>query len=284
MLEGKPIAVRKVDAYRVAFDLPQPYSVPDRLFDGISILPRHKLEAAWKQGKLAEAWALSTPPAEIAGLGPFRLKEYVAGQRITLERNPYYWKADRGGHSVAVPGGGGVCVRRERGQQVLRFQAGESDVISRVGARNFAALEKDRERRGYELRNGGRESGVQLSVFQSGRLPAGTPPRSRPTRRFCAEELPPGRFGGDRSGCHRAPGLPGPRGGAGRARCRRATSCGSTRHLPAPARSVDARGSCWRRTASTGPRGSAAGPRRARRWNSLSWPATAIPSGCRWPR
>ena len=72
--------------------LPQPYSVPDRLFDGIFILPRHKLEAAWKQGKLADAWPLSTPPAEIAGPGAFRLKEYVAGQRITLERNPYYWK------------------------------------------------------------------------------------------------------------------------------------------------------------------------------------------------
>jgi peptide/nickel transport system substrate-binding protein len=65
--------VSKVDAYHVAFDLPQAYSVPDRLFDGVFILPRHKLEAAWKQGKLADAWTLSTPPSEIAGLGPFRL-------------------------------------------------------------------------------------------------------------------------------------------------------------------------------------------------------------------
>src|SRR5271157_2112277 len=33
MLEGKPIAVRKVDAYKVAFDLPLPYAVAERLFD-----------------------------------------------------------------------------------------------------------------------------------------------------------------------------------------------------------------------------------------------------------
>jgi peptide/nickel transport system substrate-binding protein len=39
--------------------------------------------------------------------------------------------------------------------QVLRFQSGEADLISRVSARNFAVLEKDRERRGYELVDAG---------------------------------------------------------------------------------------------------------------------------------
>ena len=155
MLEGKPIAVRKLDAYHVAFDLPQPYSVPDRLFDGIFILPRHKLEAAWKQGKLAEAWPLSAPPSEIAGLGPFRLKQYVAGQRITLERNPYYWKVDQAGTQLPYLDELEFVFAGSEDNQVLRFQAGESDIISRVGARNFAALEKDRERRGYELVNAG---------------------------------------------------------------------------------------------------------------------------------
>ena len=43
LLDGKPIAVRKLDAFRVAVDLPGPYSVPDRLFDGLAILPRHLL-------------------------------------------------------------------------------------------------------------------------------------------------------------------------------------------------------------------------------------------------
>jgi len=75
ILEGKPIVVRQMDAYHVAFDLPQPYAAAERLFDGFSILPRHRLEQAWRAGKLAEAWSLRTPPAEIAGLGPFRFKE-----------------------------------------------------------------------------------------------------------------------------------------------------------------------------------------------------------------
>jgi peptide/nickel transport system substrate-binding protein len=50
------------------------------------------LEKAYQEGKLAAAWGLQSSPSQIGGLGPFRLKEYVPGQRLALERNPYYWK------------------------------------------------------------------------------------------------------------------------------------------------------------------------------------------------
>jgi peptide/nickel transport system substrate-binding protein len=177
MLEGKPIGVRKLDAYRVGFDLPQPYSVPDRLFDGIFILPRHKLEAAWKRGKLADAWPLSTPPSEIAGLGPFRLKEYVAGQRITFERNPYYWKVDQAGAQLPYLTEVVFLFAGTEDNQVLRFKAGESDIISRLGAHNFAALETDRERRGYDLFNAGASLEYSFLFFNLGDLPPGAAPQ-----------------------------------------------------------------------------------------------------------
>src|SRR5262245_24708346 len=43
-VDGKPIQVRKLGPYRVAFELSQPYAAAERLFDGVSILPRHLLE------------------------------------------------------------------------------------------------------------------------------------------------------------------------------------------------------------------------------------------------
>ena len=55
---------------------------------------------------------------------------------------------------------------------MLRFQAGESDIISRVGARNFAFLEKDRGRRGYELVNAGSGLEYNFLFFNLGNLPA----------------------------------------------------------------------------------------------------------------
>ena len=165
ILEGKPIVVRQVDAYHVAFDLPQPYAAAERLFDGFSILPRHRLEQAWRAGKLAEAWSLRTPPAEIAGLGPFRFKEYVAGQRIVLERNPYYWKADKAGNRLPYLAEVDFPFAGTEDMQVMRFQSGESDVISRVSAQNYAVLEKDRKRRGYSLQDLGAGLEYSLLVF-----------------------------------------------------------------------------------------------------------------------
>jgi peptide/nickel transport system substrate-binding protein len=170
ILEGKPIVVRQIDAYHVAFELPQPYAAAERLFDGFSILPRHRLEQAWRAGKLAEAWSLRTPPAEIAGLGPFRFKEYVAGQRIVLERNPYYWKADQAGNRLPYLAEVDFVLAGTEDMQVMRFQSGESDVISRVSARNYSVLEKDQQRRGYSLQDLGPGLEYNFLFFNLNRL------------------------------------------------------------------------------------------------------------------
>ena len=153
ILDGKPITVRKLDTYKVVFELPKPNAVAERLFDGVAMLPRHRLEKIWHDGKLADTWNPQTPPAEIAGLGPFRLKEYSAGQHLTLERNPYYWKADEAGNRLPYMAETTFLFAGTEDNQVLRFQAGETDLISRLNARNYAVLEKDQERRGYALHN-----------------------------------------------------------------------------------------------------------------------------------
>ena len=102
LLDGKPIVVRKLDARRVEFELPSAYAVADRLFDTFFILPRHLLERPYREGRISEVWGIRTPASEIAGLGPFRLKEYVPGQRVVLERNPYYWKIDAVGRGFPI--------------------------------------------------------------------------------------------------------------------------------------------------------------------------------------
>jgi peptide/nickel transport system substrate-binding protein len=94
---GKPIDVHKIDAYTVRFELAQPYAAGERLFDSVAMLPRHRLKKLYDEKALAGAWTLSTPPEQIVGLGPFRLKAYSPGQRIILEPNPYYWKIDEKG-------------------------------------------------------------------------------------------------------------------------------------------------------------------------------------------
>jgi peptide/nickel transport system substrate-binding protein len=166
-----------LDAWRVAFELPRPDAVAERLFDGIAILPRHLLEKAYQDGKLAEAWGLRTPPAGIAGLGPFRLKEYLPGQRVVLERNPYYWKADPAGNRLPYLEEVDFVVAGTDDLQVLRFRSGESDVISRPSAKNYSALEKQNEPRAYVLRNAGAGFEYAVLFFNLNDLPANSLPQ-----------------------------------------------------------------------------------------------------------
>ncbi len=148
---GKPITVEKVDSDTVRFTLAQPYAAAERLFDGFAILPRHLLESAYRSGSFSDAWNISIPPGQFAGLGPFRLKEYVPGQRIVLERNPYYWKQDRSGNRLPYLNEIVFLFVPSEDAQVIRFQAGDTDILSRFSAENFAVLEKGQGAKHYRL-------------------------------------------------------------------------------------------------------------------------------------
>ncbi len=147
VLGDKPIVVRSIDPYTVDFELAKPYGPAERIFDGLAMMPKHLLEKAYREGKLAQLWGPNVRPEEIAGLGAFRLKEYVAGERMVLERNPYYWKADS--HHNALPYLSTltfVFVPTEDAQ-VIKFQSGETHVLERASADNFNLLQKDAKAR-----------------------------------------------------------------------------------------------------------------------------------------
>lgn len=160
---GQPIKVRKLDGYTVAFDLAKPYAAAERLFDSIAMLPRHKLEAAYQQGKLAQTWNLNVAASDVVGLGPFRLKEYAAGQQLVLERNPYYWKQDRAHHRLPYVDEVVFLFVPSEDAQVIRFESGETDLLSRISADNYDILSKDQQARGFHVYDLG--PGLEYNFF-----------------------------------------------------------------------------------------------------------------------
>lgn len=162
---GTPMQVEKINQYAVRFTLAQPYAAAERIFDSIAIMPRHVLEKAYAEGKFVQSWGVNTPPTEIVGMGPFRVREYVPGQRIVLERNPYYWKADRNKKRLPYLDELVFLFVGNEDAQVLRFQAGDTDVISRVNAENYALLSKDAQNRGYEMFDLGPSMEYNFLVF-----------------------------------------------------------------------------------------------------------------------
>jgi len=153
LVGGKPIVVRKIDALTIGVDLPGPYAAAERLFDSIAILPRHRLEAAWKAGTLADSWGLGTPPAEIAGLGPFRLERFRPGEDIVLARNANYWKQDRAHTPLPYLAQLTFAVVPSEDAQVARLRAGEVDVLNRVSSQHAATLDRDQASAPYVLRD-----------------------------------------------------------------------------------------------------------------------------------
>jgi peptide/nickel transport system substrate-binding protein len=151
VIAGKPIRLQKIDDFTVRFDLAQPYAAAERLFDSVAILPRHLLNKLYDEGKLSGAWTLSTPPEQIAGLGPFRFKQYVPGQRIILEPNPYYWKTDEKRNRLPYFHEVAALFTLNDDAEAMRFEGGEVDVVNRLSAANFSALEKYQQSRGFRL-------------------------------------------------------------------------------------------------------------------------------------
>ena len=100
LIADQPLDVRAIDDTTIVLTMPAPYGPGLRLLDALPILPRHKLEAAFKAGTFRDAWGLSTPPADLAGLGPFVLKTYAPGERMIFARNPHYWRQDEKGAAL----------------------------------------------------------------------------------------------------------------------------------------------------------------------------------------
>jgi peptide/nickel transport system substrate-binding protein len=173
VIDGKPLVVAKIDQYTVRFTLPRPYAAAERLFDGLAMLPKHLLEKAYREWRFAQVWPLNAAPSEVAGLGPFRVKQYVAGQRIVLERNPYYWKVNRDNHRLPYLDEIVFLFVGGEDQQVMRFEAGETDMVSRLSSENYGLLAKEQSRSGWQLSDLGPSLEYNFLVFNQNEVDAG---------------------------------------------------------------------------------------------------------------
>jgi peptide/nickel transport system substrate-binding protein len=152
LVDGKKIEVRKIDNHTVAFTTPRPVAPFERII-GMDILPRHRLEAAWKAGTFESAWSIATPPDSVVGTGPFRISAFVPGEKTVLVRNPYYWKVDREGNRLPYVDQIVFVNVPDLNTRAARFQAGQIDLLEEIPGRDAAALLADTARGNYAVRD-----------------------------------------------------------------------------------------------------------------------------------
>jgi len=140
LIGGTPITAVKIDPVTVRFDLPAPYAPGARLFDSFWILPKHKLERSFVDGTFAQAWTTGAAAGSFATAGAFRLKQYIPGQRVVLERNPYYWKKDEFGKALPYLDRLEIAFVADQNAQLLRLLAHEVSAAGRLRPDDFSRL------------------------------------------------------------------------------------------------------------------------------------------------
>ena len=142
-INGKSITVTATDPYTIVITFAAPFAPGVRILEILPILPRHILEPAYKAGTFITAWGLDTPPAQIVGLGPFVLIQYVAGQRVVLARNPHYFAKAPDGGPLPYLDRIVVEILPDQNAELLRLEAGQLDMMtSEVSPESYAQLKR----------------------------------------------------------------------------------------------------------------------------------------------
>ena len=165
-LQGLPLKVRVLNDYTVAFQLPEPFA-PFLIAMSQPIVPQHILEKSVTSGRFMSAWGTAESPDHVTGTGPFRLHSYIPGERIELERNPYYWKTDADGRKLPYLDRIILLILPSAETRLIKFLQGETHVYAMTG-QDYPIL-KEREAKGdFEIIKSGPGFGSNFVVFNQG--------------------------------------------------------------------------------------------------------------------
>lgn len=138
---NQPLTVRALDQRTVVVVFPGPYGPGISVLDAVPILPRHKLESALEAKRVRDVWTMKSASSDIAGLGPFRVREYRPAERMVLERNPHYWLTDAEGRALPNLDEVEVQFVSDQNAETLRLQSGAVDLMTnQVRFEDLAAL------------------------------------------------------------------------------------------------------------------------------------------------
>lgn len=143
LVDGQPIEAVAIDAQHVNLIFPKRVASPESYLSNIAVLPRHVLESDFNRGKLREAYSLTADPQSIVTAGAFAAQSVTLGERITLRRNPYYWKKDTAG--VALPYLDQIMIEviSDANNTLVRLRQGTLDIFDRLRTNDYVSLRSE---------------------------------------------------------------------------------------------------------------------------------------------
>lgn len=135
LIDGQLPTIEKIDDYTVRFITAKPFAPFLRVLSA-SIGPKHILEKVVAKGPkyFDSFWSTTTPPKDFVTSGAFRIKEYLAAQRVVFERNPNYYEINLKGEKLPYLDKLIFLIVGDLNNEMLKFEAKELDVITLHGA------------------------------------------------------------------------------------------------------------------------------------------------------
>ncbi|MDE2766179.1 MAG: ABC transporter substrate-binding protein [Chloroflexota bacterium] len=157
------MSVSALDDYSVRFVLPAPFA-PFLRSMGSAIYPEHILAPYVDAGTFEEAWNIDTDPSEVIGTGPFTIASYAPDDRLTLRRNPNYWKDDAAGNRLPYIDEIVYLIVEELEEELALFQAGETDAHGVLGS-EYPLLAPSQEAANFTIHRRGPGFGTTFLTF-----------------------------------------------------------------------------------------------------------------------
>jgi peptide/nickel transport system substrate-binding protein len=171
--QGLLPAVTALSDRRVQFVLPEPFA-PFLRTTGGDILPAHVLRPTLEEKDAAgdlrflSTWTTSTDPDLIVCNGPYRVRQYLPGERVIFERNPYYWRQDNQGNQQPYVQELVWQIIESTDNALLQFRSGGLDLTS-VSPDSFALLKREEARGNFTIYNGGPTTSTLFLTFNLNR-------------------------------------------------------------------------------------------------------------------
>jgi peptide/nickel transport system substrate-binding protein len=140
LIDGRQIEAVIINSRLLRLEFPEPIAAPEGYLSNLAVLPRHVLEAQFNEGKLRDAYSLTADPQRIITAGAFSAGAAIPGERITLRRNPHYWKKDQAGTSLPYLDELVIEVASDANNTLVRLRQGSFDILDLIRPNDYAAL------------------------------------------------------------------------------------------------------------------------------------------------
>lgn len=164
-INGELPIIRKINDYSVEFILAQPFA-PFLRNLSTAIAPKHIFKPITDKGKEAFNSYLSANVnvKNIVSSGAFLFEQYLPAQRVVLKRNPDYYVINLNNEKLPYLDKYVILIVGDQNNELLKFEAGELDLIGLKGA-DIARYKEKELKNNFTLYNLGPTTSTMFLSF-----------------------------------------------------------------------------------------------------------------------